>query len=92
MSRHADTCALAAFLSANPAKREEQATAVLASVLQSSESFARAFLGQLGVDETGAMAIDTEVATGVEQDRLNLRAAWHGLPRPRSQQRIVPVG
>ncbi len=55
MGRPATTCMLAAFLAADPRKPEEQATAVLASALASSEPLLRALLEWLGIAESGRM-------------------------------------
>ncbi|OAI39312.1 hypothetical protein AYO39_00510 [Actinobacteria bacterium SCGC AG-212-D09] len=60
------------FMTANAAKPEEQATAVLAASLRTSECFRQALLGPLQLEEQGSVVIDTEVGTGAGQEAVDI--------------------
>jgi hypothetical protein len=70
--RIGSTCLLREFMTANAAKPEEQATAVLAASLRTSESFRQALLGPLQLEERGPVVVDTEVGTGAGQEAVDI--------------------
>jgi hypothetical protein len=76
--RIGSTCLLRGFMTANPAKPEEQATAVLAGSLQSSECFRQALLGPLQLEERGPVVVDTEVGTGAGQEAVDIELRMTG--------------
>lgn len=76
MGRLADTCTLAGFLGASWTKPEEQATAVLASALATSDRFAHTLLEKVGGEADGTAWISTEESTGAGRDRIDLQVEW----------------
>jgi hypothetical protein len=85
--RLGSTCLLRDFMAASSSKPEEQATALLAGALMTSEDFRRALLEPLGIPEQGDVLIDTEVGTGHGRDAIDLELRVVG-PRGALRRRV----